>query len=183
MTIAGTTSRVTAVFENQAQAEQAVTALRQLGVTDTQLSVVAQHQGGNAAVTGGGSVAEDAGDAAERTGKGALAGAGVGALFGLAAAAIPGVGPFITAGWLTSILGVTGGAAAAGAIVGGTSGALAGLFAKAGYDEHEAGYYGSAVERGGVLVAVDTAGSGLSADQVRAVLAQHGGSVYSRAAA
>jgi len=120
-------------------------------------------------------VAEDAGDTAERVGKGALAGAGAGTLFGLAALAIPGVGPFITAGWLASVLGVTGGALAAGAVVGGTSGALAGLFAKAGHDENEARYYGEAVERGGVYVAVDTRGGQLAAEQIRSVLTQHGG--------
>ncbi len=168
------TNRVTAVFDSRAHAEQALTELRQLGVTDNQISVIASH-GEGAAVSGGGSVADDAGDAAERVGKGALAGAGAGTLFGLAALAIPGVGPFITAGWLASALGVTGGAMAAGAIVGGTSGALAGLFAKAGFDENEAKYYGSAVEQGGVFVAVDTSSAAVSESQVRAVLAQHGG--------
>ena len=168
------TDRVTAVFDNRTQAEHALTALRQLGITDTQVSVVAS-QGDDTTVSGGGSVADDAGDTAERVGKGALAGAGAGTLFGLAALAIPGVGPFITAGWLASALGVTGGAMAAGAIVGGTSGAVAGLFAKAGYDEHEANFYGGAVERGGIFVAVDTSSGRVPADQVRAILAQHGG--------
>jgi hypothetical protein len=86
------------------------------------------------------------------------AGAGAGLLFGLAALAIPGVGPFITAGALASALGTTGGALAAGAIVGGTSGAIAGGLSKAGYSKDEAEFYGPAVERGGVLVAVDTEG-------------------------
>ena len=169
-----TTNRVTAVFESRNAAEEAIAALRQIGVTENQLSIIAPH-GDKAQVSGGGSVADDAGDTAERMGKGALAGAGAGTLFGLAALAIPGVGPFITAGWLASALGVTGGAMAAGAIVGGTSGALAGAFAKAGYDEEEARYYGGAVERGGVFVAVDTSKSTVSADQVRATLAQYGG--------
>ncbi len=181
MTMSAMGSRVTALFDSQPQAEQAITALRQLGVSDAQLSVVARH-GGDTSVTGSGSVAEDTSNAGERMGKGALAGAGAGALFGLAAAAIPGVGPFITAGWLASELGVVGGAAAAGAIVGGTSGAMAGLFAKAGYDEHEAQHYGSAVEQGGIFIAVDTATGAVSRDQVLAVLTQNGGRLYSRAA-
>nr|MDQ2688522.1 hypothetical protein [Armatimonadota bacterium] len=107
---------------------------------------------------------------------------GVGALFGLAALAIPGVGPFITAGFLAHALGVTGGAVAAGAIVGGTSGALANAFTNAGYDEHEARYYGNAVEQGGVFVAVDAADSNMTADQVRSVLTQNGGRLYNAAA-
>ena len=180
------TNRVTAIFDNQAQAEQAVVALRQMGVGDNQLSIVAQH-GHDAAVTGGGSVT-GAADAehdgkGERVTKGLAAGAGVGALFGLAALAIPGVGPFITAGFLAHTLGVTGGALAAGAIVGGTSGALANAFTNAGYDEHEARFYGNAVEQGGVVVAVDAADSNMTVDQVRAVLTQNGGRLYSSAAA
>lgn len=177
-TMLQTTNRVTAIFDSQAQAEQAVAALRQMGVSDNQLSVVAKH-GGNADVTGGGSVTHDG--KGEQVGKGALAGAGTGALFGLAALAIPGVGPFITAGFLASALGVTGGAVAAGAIVGATSGALANAFTKAGYDETEARHYGSAVEQGGVFVAVDAADSNMTAEQVRSVLAQHGGRLYNAA--
>jgi hypothetical protein len=166
-------SRVTAVFDDRSQAEQAITALRQLGVTDTQLSVLARH--GDDLGTAGSATADKAADTAGDTGKGLLAGAGVGALFGLAAAMIPGVGPFITAGWLASALGATAGGAAAGAIVGGTSGAIAGALTNAGYDRNEADYYGSAVESGGTLVAVDTAGAAVSDAQVRATLAQYGG--------
>ena len=171
-----TTDRVTAVFDNRSDAERAIAALRQLGVSDNHISVVAR-QGDDMTATG--SMADHAGahddGTGERMGKGALAGAGAGALFGLAALAIPGVGPFITAGWLASALGVTGGALAAGAIVGGTSGALAGLFAKAGFDEHEASYYGSAVERGGIFVAVDTSATTATSAEVRSILTQYGG--------
>ena len=42
------------------------------------------------------------------------------------------------------------GAAAAGAIVGGTAGTLASLFANAGYSKEEVEFYAPAVERGGV---------------------------------
>jgi hypothetical protein len=171
-----TNDRVTAVFDSRSDAEQAITALRRLGVSDSHISIVAHH-GDDTTATG--ALADHAADmddgTGERMGKGALAGAGAGALFGLAALAIPGVGPFITAGWLASALGVTGGALAAGAIVGGTSGALAGLFAKAGYTEHEANYYGSAVERGGVFVAVDTSATAATNTEVRSILTQYGG--------
>jgi hypothetical protein len=90
--------------------------------------------------------------------------------------AIPGVGPFITAGVLASALGATGGAVAAGAIVGGTSGALAGAFAKAGYSKEEAEYLGSTIERGGVLVAVDA--DDVSAARLRSELTRLGGRAY-----
>ena len=40
-------SRVTAVFEDQARAEGAVTELRRLGVTDTDLSFIARNERGS----------------------------------------------------------------------------------------------------------------------------------------
>jgi hypothetical protein len=65
--------------------------------------------------------------------------------------------------------------------VGGTSGAIAGTLSKAGYSQEEADFYGPAVERGGVLIAVDTHRKFLvSPDQTREVLARHGGDSYGR---
>lgn len=168
------TSRVSAVFDSRDDAEQAIQDLRRLGMSDANISLVARH-GDETQVEGGGELADQTDGTAERVGKGALAGAGVGALFGLAAVAIPGVGPFITAGWLASALGIAGGAAASGAIVGGTSGAIAGAFAKAGYAEDEADYYGSAVESGSVFVAVDTNNGPVSPFDVSEIMHRHGG--------
>jgi uncharacterized membrane protein len=164
-------ARVTAVFDDRSQAERAISELRQRGVTDAEMSIVSRRPD-DVDVTK--RPADD--KAAERVGKGALAGAGVGTLFGLAALLIPGVGPFITAGALASALGATGGAIASGAIVGGASGALAGAFAKAGYSREEAEFYGSTVERGGVLVAVEA--DDASSQRLRSELTQLGGRVY-----
>lgn len=167
-------SRITALFDSQTHAAEAVQELQSMGATDAHLSFISRH-GDEGAASG---VAPDAGDGtAEGAGKGLLAGAGVGALFGLAAAFIPGVGPFITAGVLATTLGAAGGGALAGAVVGGASGAVAGALANAGYTKEEADYYGTGVESGNFLVAVDT-DSILSDDQVRAVLARHGGRSY-----
>ena len=105
--------RVTAVFTDRASAESAVAALRARGIADAHLPFVSR-------------------DAAENSG------AGAGALFGLAAALIPGVGPFITAGWLSALGSAVAGGVAAGALVGGTSGAIACAFANAGYSHDEA---------------------------------------------
>lgn len=164
-------ARVTAVFDDRTQAERTLAELRRRGIPDAEMSIVSRRPD-DVDVTA--KAADD--KTGERIGKGALAGAGVGTLFGLAAALIPGVGPFITAGVLASVLGATGGAAAAGAIVGGTSGALAGALSKAGYSRDEAEYYGSAVERGGILVAVDA--DDTSAERLRSELTQLGGRVY-----
>jgi hypothetical protein len=116
-------------------------------------------------------------DVADATGKGLLGGAGIGALFGLAAALIPGVGPFVAAGALATALGATGGAVAAGALVGATSGAIAGALAKAGYPEQEAHWYANELERGGLMVAVDTQGLRLSESEIRDVLVRCGGRI------
>jgi uncharacterized membrane protein len=164
-------ARVTAVFDDRTQAERAITELRRRGIPDAQVSIVSRRPD-DVDVTAG----RDDAKTGERVGKGALAGAGVGTLFGLAALLIPGVGPFITAGVLASALGATGGAIASGAIVGGTSGALAGAFSKAGYSHDEAEFYGSGVERGGVLVAVET--DDMSSERLRSELAQLGGRTY-----
>jgi uncharacterized membrane protein len=164
-------ARVTAVFDDRTQAERAITELRRRGIADADMSIVARRSD-DVEVTG--KPADD--KTGERIGKGALAGAGVGTLFGLAALLIPGVGPFITAGVLGTALGATGGAIASGAIVGGASGALAGAFAKAGYSREEADFYGSTIERGGVLVAVE--GDEVSAARLRSELAQLGGRTY-----
>jgi len=171
-------ARVSAVFDDRTQAERAIAELRRRGIPDAQMSVVSRRPD-DVDVTPGatgtsGKTADD--KTGERVGKGALAGAGVGTLFGLAALLIPGVGPFVTAGVLTSALGATGGAIASGAIVGGTSGALAGAFSKAGYSKDEAEFYGSSVERGGVLVAVES--DDVSTERLRSELMQLGGRTY-----
>ena len=143
----------------------AVNELRNLGVDESKMSIIARHDNaaGNA----------DAHDNGDDVAKGTVAGMGVGALFGIAAALIPGVGPFITAGTLlTTALGAVGGGAVAGAVVGGTTGLIATALAKAGYDEHEASYYGQAVESGSTLVAIDT--TGLNESAVRDVLSNYG---------
>jgi hypothetical protein len=115
------TNRVSALFDTPAAAQQAVAALRSMGVNESQMSIVAQQS--HATAGGGTGHGHDAGS---DVAKGTLAGAGVGTLFGIAAALIPGVGPFITAGTLlTTALGAVGGGAVAGAVVGGTTGAVA----------------------------------------------------------
>ena len=163
-------ARVTAAFTDHSQADAAIAELRNRGVTDSHLSIVARR------------VDEVEVDrrpeatAGERVAKGAITGVGVGTLFGLAAAVIPGVGPFLVAGPLAAALGVTGASAAAGAILGGTSGALAGAMARADFSKDEAAFYGPLVERGDVLVTVNT--DDVSSERLRTELEQLGGRTY-----
>jgi hypothetical protein len=161
------TSRITGVFPDKNSAERAVTELRNQGVSDDNISVVTKH--------------EQATSVAAGATEGLLAGAGVGAVFGLAAALIPGVGPFITAGYLASTLGAVGGGAAAGAIVGGSAGLIAGALARAGYNNDEAEILGKEIEAGRVLVAVET-GAAVSDSVIASIFAQNGGRLYGTAA-
>jgi len=173
------TQRVYAVFPNRADAEKAVDWLRGKGIPNSNISVLApkgEELATVGATSGAERIAQDSGsDIGRGAGTGLAVGAGVGALFGLAAATIPGIGPFITAGALAHFLGVTGGAAAAGAIVGGTSGALAGALSKWGLDKADAEYYGSEVERGGVFVAADVQGTSLTTEEVEGAFRRFNG--------
>lgn len=166
---------VSAVFDNQAQAEQALTQLRAQGIPDHAVSIIAQHA--DHLTTGHSDVKnlDDHDNKASGMAKGALAGAGVGALFGLAALAIPGVGPFITAGALAQALGVTGGAVASGAIVGGTAAGLSALLLDYGVGRDDAAYYEQRLHQGGVFVAVDVSDAPKHEAIVRTTLQQAGG--------
>lgn len=164
---------VSAVFPNRMDAERAINQLRSMGIPNSAISVVAQHD--TTIHTPTGVPLADASDKASNTTKGLTAGAVVGALFGLAAAMIPGAGPFIAAGAFAEVLGVTAGAAAAGAIVGATAGALAGALANFGVPEAEAHYYASEIERGGVFLGVSTAGLPVTEEAIRQTLVQFGG--------
>lgn len=166
---------VSAVFDNQAQAEQALAQLRAQGIPDRAISIVAQHS--DNLTTGHSDVKslDDHDNKASGLTKGTLAGAGIGALFGLAALAIPGVGPFITAGALAEVLGVTGGAVAAGAIVGGTAGGLSALLLDYGVSREDAAYYEQRIHQGGVFLAVDVTDAPQNEAIVRTTLQQAGG--------
>ena len=163
-------ARVTAAFADHAQADAAIAALRHRGIADSHLSIVAKR-------------VEDVevnrrpeATAGERVAKGAITGVGVGTLFGLVAAVIPGVG--LVAGPLAATLGVAGASAAAGAVIGGTSGALAGAMARADFSKEEVDFYGPLIERGDVLVTVNT--DDVSSERLRTELAQLGGRTYAQ---
>lgn len=170
-------NRISAVFDRPGDAENALLNLRRQGVRDEQISIVARDSN-DLVVTAAqnGKVDDDQGEeVASGAGVGLAAGAGVGAIFGLAAAVIPGIGPFITAGAFGSALGsVAAGGAAAGAVVGGTAGAVSGALTRVGYTEEEAQYFGEEIERGKILVAVET-GDNISEDDARDLLQRSGG--------
>jgi hypothetical protein len=79
-------------------------------------------------------------------GTGAVIGGALGWLTGIGALAIPGVGPFIAAGPIVSLLAGIG----AGSVVGGIAGALVGM----GIPEYEAKRYEGRIKEGGILLSV-----------------------------
>ena len=87
-------------------------------------------------------------DRAEAAGAGAGVGAAVGGTAGLLAGlgllAIPGVGPVVAAGWLVSTL--------AGAAAGGVAGSVVGALTQAGVSKEDADIYAEGLRRGGAVV-------------------------------
>lgn len=166
------TNVISAVFDNHADAERAVTDLRAAGVDDSAISVIAQQDGKN--VTTDGSGAEEATEFVGKT----AAGAGIGTLLGIAALAIPGVGPLVAAGAIASA--AIPGAAVAGALLGGAAGGLSKVLGDHGVGEDDATYYEGHVNNGGVFVSVDTATGGATASTVADILQQSGGHNSSR---
>jgi hypothetical protein len=136
---------ITGLFDSHDQAEQAVRALQDAGISSDDISIVANNAEGSHGADDGDSVAEGAGAGA---GVGAVVGGTGGLLAGLGMLAIPGVGPVVAGGWLiaTAIGAVT------GAAVGGAAGGIIGALTEAGVDERDAHVYAEGIRRGGTLV-------------------------------
>ena len=162
---------ISAVFDSHSEAEAAARDLRQAGVPDSALSVIARRQEESGDY--GDANTHEAKEKGEGALKGALGGAGVGALLGIAALAIPGVGPLAAAGAIASS--AIPEAAAIGAGAGALAGGLSGMLTKHGVSEEDAGYYEERINDGGVFLSVDASAAGVSADEVRDILQRNGG--------
>jgi len=165
---------VSAVFDNQAEAEIAVSKLRSAGVKDDAISIIAQRSD-EQAVTTDGSGEEVAKDVVGT----AVIGAGVGTLLGIAALAIPGVGPLVAAGAIASS--AIPGAALTGAAIGAAAGGLTGLLKDHGVDSDDADYYEGRINEGGVFVSVNTEKAGISTEAAQDILYNNGGHSSARA--
>ena len=170
---------VSAVFDSQSEAEAAVRDLRQAGVRDSALSVIAKHEGAGGDF--GDANTHEVKEKGEGLIKGALGGAGVGALLGIAALAIPGVGPLAAAGAIASS--AVPEAVAIGAGAGALTGGLTGLLTKHGVSDEDASYYEGRINSGGVFVSVNTDEAGLSRDEAQELLYRAGGHSASRSKA
>jgi hypothetical protein len=167
---------ISAVFDNHSEAEAAARELRQAGVSDSALSVIARRQEGSGDY--GDAETHEVQEKGEGALKGGIVGAGAGALLGIAALAIPGVGPLAAAGAIASS--AIPEAAAIGAGAGALAGGLTGLLTKHGVSEEDAKYYEERINRGGIFLSVDAADAGINPDEVREILYRNGGHSSSR---
>ena len=164
---------VSAVFDSNAEAGRAVEELRQMGVKDSDLSLIAQSKGTMTTREGGGEVTDE-----EHTNilRGILGGGALGAGLGVAALAIPGVGPLAALGAIAAS--VVPEAMAVGAAVGAAAGTFNEALKKHGVSDEDAAYYGDRLKQGGVLVTVNA--SGIDRQQAQETLYRNGGHSASR---
>ncbi len=157
------------VFNSRQGAEQAIGALREHNIADTDISYV----GGSDKVT---MHTADGGEVAEGAGSGAITGGVIGAIAGLVVAngILPGLGTLFVAGPIATALGLTGAAAttAAGAMTGAAAGGLLGALTGLGAPDEDAHLYEERVKSGGILVAATIDNSDES--EVRQVFEKNG---------
>lgn len=140
---------VVGIFENQQDADVAITVLKEGGLNRNHIGLMA-HEKFIEKIDRQAEIEQ--GKVQAKTELGAAGGAVVGGLTGLLVGVgtivIPGVGPVLAAGMLGTILATTG----MGAAMGGLLGTLTSL----GITEEEASSYSDRVRRGRILVAVKT---------------------------
>lgn len=134
------------VFKSQNDAEAAIRELKQMGISDADISYLFTSKNARTPLD----------EAAVGAASGATTGAVLGTLAGLAVAAgvLPGLGALFVAGPLAAALGLAGGAAttAAGAMTGAAAGGLIGALGGLGVGAEEARAYEERVKSGGILV-------------------------------
>jgi hypothetical protein len=135
------------IYQDRLSTENAVSALREAGFRNTDISVLFPENVGTKDLAHEKNTKAPEGAATGAT-SGAVIGGTLGLLAGIGALAIPGLGPFIAAGPIVGALAGVG----AGGVVGGIAGALIGM----GIPEYEAKRYEGRVKSGGVLLSVHT---------------------------
>ena len=154
--------QVGGLFDTMRDAEAVVRDLERIGISNTDISLVANNSSGDYDESGnyiGGSRVGGTGEAGTGATFGAAGGAVVGGLagvlIGVGALAIPGIGPVLAAGPFAVAIGSAGAAVGAGALgagIGAATGGLLGALVGAGIPEEDANLYAEGGRRGGVLV-------------------------------
>ncbi|WP_114952436.1 hypothetical protein [Sphingosinicella terrae] len=166
--------QASAIFDSHDEAQRAVSDLRSLGVSDSELSVIAHHGGTTTTSSGDGEVTDEH---HRNVLRGILGGGALGAGLGVAALAIPGVGPIAAAGAIAA--GALPEAVAIGAGIGALGGTLNEVLTKHGVSREDADYYGGRLKDGGVVVTVT--GSSVGAERASEILYRNGGHNATRA--
>jgi hypothetical protein len=152
------TTTVVGLFEDSRDAHRAVSALLDAGFSRETISLVASDASNqysrylNRPADELAAETDDSLTSGEGAGFGAVVGALTGVLVGLTALAIPGVGPVLAAGPLVGAL--TGGTV--GAVAGAATGGLVAGLIKTGISESEAERYAAEIQRGGMLLVVES---------------------------
>lgn len=161
---------ISAVFDSDDEARDAISALRSSGVDDASLSLLTQHRGTTTTSTVDGDIVDEEHSNLLR---GILGGGALGAGLGVAALAIPGVGPLVAAGAIAAS--AVPEALAIGAAAGAALGAGNEALKKHGVSDADIDYYGNSLkQRGRVLVTVHPHGQA-SAQTVQQILHENGG--------
>ena len=137
---------VTRLYRRPGDAALIVEELKQNGIEESEISLIASHVEGT--LPADPDVTPAAMGALTGETIGAAIGGGAGLLAGLGILAIPGIGPVIAAGWLVATVTGLGAGAAAGSLLG----ALVG----AGLSEELAGQHIEDIQQGSVLISVRT---------------------------
>jgi hypothetical protein len=135
---------VIGIVVTRTDAENLVTALREAGFADKEISAIFPDKEGTQDFAHENSTKAPEGAVAGAS-TGGLLGGTLGLMAGIGALAIPGVGPLIAAGPILATLS----GAAVGAALGGVTGALIGM----GIPEYEAKMYEGKIKEGNILVA------------------------------
>jgi len=133
------------IYSSEAHAAEGVDQLRMSGFQNTEVSVLFSENAGNKDLAHRKSTKAPEG-AATGAGTGLVIGGALGWLAGIGALAIPGLGPFIVAGPIISML--------SGVGLMGTLGGIAGGLIGAGIPEYEAKRYEGRIRKGGILLSV-----------------------------
>ncbi|WP_051412074.1 hypothetical protein [Halonatronum saccharophilum] len=135
--------KVLGLFRDKAEAERAVQAMKELGVEENRISLVAKHQEGADVEAGREMGGTDS--IADGTATGGAIGGIAGILAGAGLLAVPGLGPILAAGPLAAGL--------SGLAAGGVAGGLVDY----GMDEETGQRYANELESGRILVGVEDA--------------------------
>jgi hypothetical protein len=167
------TKTLTHVYSDYTSAEAAVRDLKDAGLGDSHIGLVASNADGWHKP---GADSVDPKHDKDRDGKddrseGAVTGGGTGAILGGAAGvaaglgmlAIPGVGPVVALGWLASL--------AAGAVAGGATGGIIGALVESGTSKENAALYAEALRRGGAIVTAKVSDD--DAEKYKAILSRN----------